>query len=61
MALIFMRRKPALIILLFLGTICLVDGIAKRDIKEILVALAILGYAVVSLVTGRKKSVEIKK
>jgi len=52
MALIFMPRKSALIILLVLGTMCLVDGIAKKDSKEILMALAILGYAIVSLVTN---------
>ena len=56
MALIFMPRKSALIILLVLGAICLVDGIVKKDPKEMLVALAILGYAIVSLVSGRKRT-----
>ena len=60
MALILMPRKSALIILLVLGAICLVDGIAKKDTKEILVALAILGYAIISLVTGRKKNLANK-
>ncbi|MDR3697870.1 hypothetical protein [Mucilaginibacter sp.] len=57
MPLIFLHGKSALIMMLVLGTICLVDGIAKKDTKEILVALATLGYAIVSLVTGRKKNI----
>jgi len=56
MALIFMPRKSALILLLILGTICLVDGIPKKDVKEILVAVAILTYVIVSFITGRKKN-----
>jgi hypothetical protein len=55
MALIFMPKKSAFIILLVLGMICLVDGIAKKDIIEILVALVLLGYSIISLATGRKK------
>ena len=56
MALYYMPRKAALIILLILGSISLVDGIAKKDTREILVALAILVFAIVSLIViGRKK------
>jgi hypothetical protein len=56
MPIIFMPRKTALIMLLVLGAMCLVDGIIKKDIKEILVGLGILAYAVVSLINGKKKN-----
>jgi hypothetical protein len=55
MPLVFMPPKPAAILLLVLGTICLADGIVKKDTKEILVAAAILAYATYKLVTARKK------
>jgi len=60
MALIFMPGKSAFYLLLVLGIICLVDGIAKKDTKEILVALAILIYAVIKLATYRKKNLAKK-
>ncbi|MEO3405373.1 DUF308 domain-containing protein [Mucilaginibacter sp. CAU 1740] len=55
MALIFMPRKSAMILLIILGIICLVDGIYKGDTTETIVGVVILLYAVVSLVSGRKK------
>lgn len=55
MGLVFMPKRSAIIILLVLGAICLVDGIVKKDVKEILVALSILIYALVSLTAGKKK------
>jgi hypothetical protein len=42
--------------LLVLGAYCLVDGLVKKDTQEILVALAIVGYTIVSLVRGRKRT-----
>jgi hypothetical protein len=57
MALIFMPRRSAFIFMLVLGIICLVDGIVKKDTKELLVASAILIYAVVSLITNKKKKI----
>lgn len=55
MALLFMSRKSAFIILLVLGIICLADGLPKNDAKEILVASACLTYAIVGMVGDRKK------
>jgi hypothetical protein len=60
MPVIFMPAKSAAILLLVLGTICLVDGIIKKDTKEILVALATLAYSVYKLVTARKKKQDNK-
>lgn len=45
MPVIFMPAKSAAILLLVPGTICLADGIIKKDTKEILAAAAILAYA----------------
>jgi hypothetical protein len=51
-----MPKKSAMILLLVLGVICLVDGSIKKDIKEILVGLGSLIYAIVTLVNIRKKN-----
>ena len=61
MALLFMPRKSALIIMLVLGAMCLVDGIHKKDVKETLIGSAILIYVIVSLLTGKKKSITSEK
>ncbi len=61
MPLMFMPRKSALILMLVLGAMVLVDGIVKKDIKETLIASAILVYAIVSLLTGKKKVLTDKK
>jgi uncharacterized membrane protein HdeD (DUF308 family) len=53
MALIFMPRKSAMILLIILGIICLVDGIHKGDTTETIVGVVILLYAIISLVTGK--------
>jgi len=56
MAFVYMPRKPALIIMLVLGAICVVDGAVKKDIKEFLVGLGTFVYALVSIVGDRKKA-----
>lgn len=56
MGLIFMPRKSAFIIFFVLGIICMGDGIIKKDIKESLVGLAFLLYAIISLLASRKKN-----
>ncbi|HEX8022426.1 MAG TPA: hypothetical protein VF500_20910 [Mucilaginibacter sp.] len=43
-----------------LGPICMVDGIVKKDTKEILAMLAVFIFAVVSLLNDRKKKLAIK-
>jgi len=52
---ILLPRKPTLICLVVLGPICIVDGIVKKDTKEILIMLAVLIFAIVTLVNDRKK------
>ncbi len=56
MPVVYMPKKSAMILLLILGTICLVDGSVKKDFKEIMVGLGSLIYAILTLVNGRKKS-----
>ena len=53
---IYMQSKPAAILMLVLGIICLADGIVKKDIKELLVAAALLGYGTYKLITAPKKN-----
>lgn len=55
MAMLFMPKRSAYILLLILGVIVLVGGIAKKTVKETLVGAAILIYAIVSLLTSKKK------
>jgi hypothetical protein len=55
MALVFMPRKTAIVFLFIAGAFCLVDGIHKKDTKEMLVGVVILICAVVKLITGREK------
>ena len=50
-----MPGKSAFYWMLVLGIICLADGIAKRDVKEIMIALATLTYTVIRLAAGSKK------
>jgi hypothetical protein len=52
---VLLPRKPTLICLVVLGPICVVDGIVKKDVLEILAMLAVLIYATVSLVNDRRK------
>ena len=52
---IYMSSKSAAILMLVLGIICLADGIVKKDIKELLVAAALLAYGTYKLITARKK------
>ena len=59
---ILLPRKPTLICLVVLGPICIVDGIVKKDTKEILIMLAVLIFAIVTLVNdSRKKKKLINK
>jgi hypothetical protein len=39
---VLLPRKPTLICLVVLGPICVVDGIVKKDVLEILAMLAVL-------------------
>lgn len=55
MPVVYMPKKSAMILLIILGTICLVDGSIKEDLKETLVGLGSLIYAIVTLVSDRKK------
>ncbi|WP_330861542.1 hypothetical protein [Mucilaginibacter sp.] len=57
---ILLPRKPTLICMAVLGPICMVDGIVKKDTKEILAMLAVFIFAVVSLLNDRKKKLAIK-
>jgi hypothetical protein len=43
-----------------LGPICMVDGIVKKDIIEILAMLAVFIFAIVSLLNDRKKKLAVK-
>jgi hypothetical protein len=43
-----------------LGPICIVDGIIKKDTKEILLMLVVFIYAIVTLVNDRKKKLARK-
>lgn len=52
---IYMSSKRAAILMLVLGIICLADGIVKRDIKELLVAVALLGCGSYKLIAASKK------
>jgi len=53
---VYMRKKPAFILMIVLGTICVIDGaFSKHDIKEFLVGAAVLIYAVVGLVNLQKE------
>ncbi len=59
---ILLPRRPTLICLVVLGPICIVDGIVKKDTKEILIMLAVLIFAIVTLVNdSRKKKKLINK
>jgi hypothetical protein len=58
---ILLPRKPTLICLAVLGPICVVDGIVKKDTKEILLMLAVFIFAIVTLFNDRKKKLAIKK
>jgi hypothetical protein len=55
MGVIFTPKRTAMVLLIILGIICLADGIHKKDTTETLVAMAILLYAIISLINGRKK------
>ncbi|MFC0514214.1 hypothetical protein ACFFGT_08390 [Mucilaginibacter angelicae] len=57
---ILLPRKPTLICMAVLGPICMVDGIVKRDAKEILAMLAVFIFAIVSLLNDRKKKLASK-
>ena len=57
---ILLPRKPTLICMAVLGPICMVDGIVKKDTKEILAMLAVFIFAIVSLLNDRKKKLAIK-
>jgi hypothetical protein len=57
---ILLPRKPTLICLVVLGPICMVDGIVKKDTKEILAMLVVFIYAIVTLVNDRKKKLASK-
>jgi hypothetical protein len=57
---ILLPRKPTLICMVVLGPICMVDGIVKRDTKEILAMLAVFIFAIVSLLNDRKKKLASK-
>jgi hypothetical protein len=57
---ILLPRKPTLICLAVLGPICIVDGIVKKDIKEILAMLVVFIFAIVTLVSDRKKKLARK-
>jgi hypothetical protein len=52
---ILLPRKPTLICMAVLGPICVVDGIAKKDIKEILAMLAVFIFAIVTLIMDSRK------
>ncbi|MGF7042690.1 hypothetical protein [Mucilaginibacter lappiensis] len=52
---ILLPRKPTLICMAVLGPICVVDGIVKKDTKEILAMLAVFIYAIVTLAMDSKK------
>lgn len=57
---ILLPRKPTLICLAVLGPICIVDGIVKKDTKEILAMLVVFIFAIVTLVSDRKKKLARK-
>jgi hypothetical protein len=57
---ILLPRKPTLICMAVLGPICMVDGIVKKDTKEILAMLAVFIFAIVSLLNDRKKKLAVK-
>lgn len=57
---ILLPRKPTLICMAVLGPICMVDGIVKKDTKEILAMLAVFIFAIVSLLNDREKKRAIK-
>ena len=52
---VYMPRKAALILMLVLSTICLIDGSSKKDLKEILVGVAVFSYGIYGLVSDNRK------